>query len=286
MFRLYARVLGLLGPQMRLGWLLALANVALATAALAEPVLFGRIIDALAGAQGAGGALDWPRLTPLVAAWVGFGLFLIVCGALVSLYADKLAHRRRQAVLSDYFEHVLQLPLSFHSATHSGRLMKVMLTGTDTLWWLWLGFFREHLAAIVSIAVLLPLALYLNWRLGLLLIGLALIFLALTTFVLRKTEAMQKSVERYYSDLAERASDTLGNVALVQSFTRVEDEVRELARGGRAPARRANAGAFLVGAGLNPHQGLDHAHHAGDPGPRPLTSSRAGRRRSAASSCS
>ena len=60
------------------------------------------------------------------------------------------------------------------------------------------------------------------------LIGLSLIFLALTTFVLRKTETMQKSVERYYSDLAERASDTLGNVALVQSFTRVEDEVREL----------------------------------------------------------
>jgi ATP-binding cassette subfamily B protein len=35
-------------------------------------------------------------------------------------------------------------------------------------------------------------------------------------------------VERYYSDLAEHASDTLGNVALVQSFTRVELEVRSL----------------------------------------------------------
>ena len=180
--------------------------MALAAAGLAEPVLFGRIIDALASAQGSGGAPDWPKLTPLVAAWAGFALFLILCGALVALYADKLAHRRRQVVLSDYFEHVLQLPLSFHSATHSGRLMKVMLAGTDTLWWLWLGFFREHLAAIVSIAVLLPLSLYLNWRLGLLLIGLSLIFLALTTFVLRKTETMQKSVERYYSDLAERAS--------------------------------------------------------------------------------
>jgi ATP-binding cassette, subfamily B, beta-glucan exporter len=106
--------------------------------------------------------------------------------------------------------------------------MKVMLTGTDTLWWLWLGFFREHLAAIVSIAVLLPLSLYLNWRLGLLLIGLSLIFLVLTGFVLHKTETLQQSVGRYYSDLAERASDTLGNVALVQSFTRVEDEVRDL----------------------------------------------------------
>jgi glucan exporter ATP-binding protein len=227
MLRLYTRVLRLLGPQMRLGWLLAVANVALAAAALAEPVLFGRIIDALAGAQ-RGAALDWTNLTPLVAAWVSFGLFLIVCGALVSLYADKLAHKRRQVVLSDYFQHVLQLPLGFHSATHSGRLMKVMLTGTDTLWWLWLGFFRDHLAAIVNIAVLLPLALYLNWRLGLMLIGLSLVFLVLTLSVLRKTEAMQKSVERYYSDLAERASDTLGNIALVQSFTRIDDEVRGL----------------------------------------------------------
>ena len=106
--------------------------------------------------------------------------------------------------------------------------MKVMLSGTDTLWWLWLGFFREDLAALVSIFVLIPMSLYLNWRLGLLLIGLCLIFVVLTGWVLRRTEALQKSVERYYSDLAERASDTLGNVALVQSFTRVEAEVSGL----------------------------------------------------------
>jgi ATP-binding cassette, subfamily B, beta-glucan exporter len=226
--RLYARVLRLLGPQIRLGWVLALANVALAAAQFAEPVLFGRIIDSLAGAQGAEGSLSWARLSPLVAAWVGFGLFMIVCGALVALYADRLAHRRRQAVLSEFFEHTLRLPLSFHSATHSGRVMKVMLSGTDTLWWLWLGFFREDLAALVSIFVLVPMSLYLNWRLGLLLIGLCVIFLVLTAWVLSRTETLQKSVERYYSDLAERASDTIGNVALVQSFTRVEVEVRDL----------------------------------------------------------
>jgi ABC-type multidrug transport system fused ATPase/permease subunit len=228
--RLYTRVLALLRPQIRLGWMLALANVALAAAQLAEPVLFGRIIDKLAGVQSNGGKLSWPDLLPLVAAWVGFGLFLIVCGALVALYADRLAHRRRQAVLSNYFEHVLQLPLSFHGGTHSGRLMKVMLTGTDTLWWLWLGFFREHLAALVSIAVLLPLALYLNWRLGLLLIALCLLFAVSTVFLLRKTEALQRSVERHYTDLAEQASDALGNVALVQSFTRVELEVLSLCK--------------------------------------------------------
>src|SRR5262245_3164456 len=223
--RLYDRVLRLLGPQIRLGWLLAFANVLLAGAQFAEPVLFGRIIDSLTHAQGHESSLSWSRILPLVAAWVAFGLFMILCSALVALYADRLAHRRRQAVLTEFFEHVLQLPLSSHGATHSGRLMKVMLSGTDTLWGLWLGFFREDLAALVSILVLIPMSLYLNWRLGLLLIGLCLIFVMLTVWVLRRTEALQKSVERYYSDLAEHASDTLGNVALVQSFTRVELEV-------------------------------------------------------------
>jgi len=49
---LYARVLRLLGPQARLGWALAIANVALALAQFAEPVLLGRIIDSLAQSQG------------------------------------------------------------------------------------------------------------------------------------------------------------------------------------------------------------------------------------------
>ena len=142
--------------------MLAVANLALAAAQFAEPVLFGRIIDALASAQAKGGAPTWDDLLPLLAAWVGFGLFTIVCGALIALHADRLAHRRRHAVMTDYFEHILQLPLSYHGGTHSGRLMKVMLTGTDSLWWLWLGFFREHLAAFVSLLVLLPLSLVLE----------------------------------------------------------------------------------------------------------------------------
>ena len=167
----------------------------------------------------------WSDLTLLLGAWVAFGLFTIVCGTLVALYADRLAHRRRHAVLTSYFEHVLQLPLSYHGGTHSGRLMKVMLAGTDSLWWLWLGFFREHLAAFVFLLGLLPFTIFLNWRLALLLIALCVIFTALTALVLHKAESLQSTVERHYSELAERTSDALGNVALVQSFARVEAEV-------------------------------------------------------------
>ncbi len=225
LLRLYLRTLVLLGSEARLGWMLAIANVLLAAAQFAEPVLFGRIIDALAGSQTKGAPPAWSDLAPLLGGWVGFGLFTILCGALIALHADRLAHRRRHYVMTAYFEHLLQLPLSYHGGTHSGRLLKVMITGSDALWWLWLGFFREHLAAFVSLLVLLPLSMFMNWRLGLLLIVLCVIFAGLTALVIRKAEAGQTAVERHYSDLAERASDALGNVALVQSFSRVEAEV-------------------------------------------------------------
>ena len=226
--RLYGRVLALLGSDSRVAWTLAVANVALASAQFAEPVLLGRIIDALTGAQTRGEPPSWPQLSVLLSAWAGFGLFTIACGTLIALYADRLAHRRRHVVLTDYFEHVLQLPLTYHGNTHSGRLMKVMLQGTDALWGLWVGFFRDHLSSFVSLLVLLPISLFINWRLALLLIALCIVFAGLTALVVRKTQHLQSLVERHYSDLAERASDTLGNIALVQSFSRLEAEVLEL----------------------------------------------------------
>jgi glucan exporter ATP-binding protein len=226
--RLYGRVLEKLGPDSRLGWFLALANVALAMAQFAEPVLFGRVINVLARAQATDALAAWSSLWLLLIVWVGFGLFTIFCGTLVALYADRLAHRRRLAVLTSYFEHVLQLPLAYHGEVHSGRLMKIMLQGTDALWAFWLGFFRDHLAAFVALLILMPLALFINWRLAILLIVLCALFAVLTMLVLRKTESMQRIVQTHHSDLAERASDALGNIALVQSFARVESEVTAL----------------------------------------------------------
>jgi glucan exporter ATP-binding protein len=226
MIRIYARVLALLGPELRLAVVLACSNIALAAAQFAEPMLFGRIIDALTTARAPG--FEWSSIFTLVALWVGFGLFTILCGALAALYADRMAHRRRHVVLTSYFEHVLQLPISFHGGAHSGRLMKIMLAGTDSLWTIWVEFFRDDFAAVVSVFVLVPLSLFINWRLGLILIAVCVLFGILTALVFRKTETMQRTVESHYSDLAERASDTLGNIALVQGFARVDAEVTGL----------------------------------------------------------
>ncbi|WP_411902425.1 glucan ABC transporter ATP-binding protein/ permease [Methylorubrum thiocyanatum] len=221
MIRLYARVLGLLGAEKRLAIGLIVANVALAVAAFAEPLIMGRIIDGLTHLS-----KDTPATTllPWIVAWVVFGLFTIGAGVAIALHSDRLAHRNRLSTMANFFEHVLELPIAFHSSNHSGRVLKAMLEGTNAMAWVWLNFFREHFSALLSVGVLLPLTLFVNWRLGAILVVLVLVFTALASYVLRRTETLQGEVEQFQSGLAAHASDALGNVAVIQSFTRARAE--------------------------------------------------------------
>ncbi len=224
----YLRVLRQLAPEAKLAYALVAANLVLAGAQFAEPILFGRIIDLMTTTQSTGATLAWSDLLPLVLAWAGFGLFSIGGSMAVGLRADRLAHRRRLAVMSQYFDHVLNLPLSFHANVHSGRLLQSMLEGAAAMFTLWLSFFREHCASFLALFLMLPATLLYNWRLASLLIVMVTVFYFVTTFVVRRTETLQAMVERHNAALASRASDALGNVPVVQSFTRAQSESQAL----------------------------------------------------------
>ena len=229
-FRVYRRVLGLLRDERRLAITLALANVAVAALQFYEPVLFGKVVDLLSNARNETTATLWEKARELLVLWAVVGLGGIVANIVVSLQADRMAHRRRLGAMALYFEHVLVLPFAFHNAQHSGRLLKVMLTGVDHLFGIWLSFFRENLATFVALFVMLPLSLFLNWRLALLLIFLILFFAAANAWVVGKTDKLQAEVEEHHSELASRAGDALGNIHLIQSFVRLAAETRELNR--------------------------------------------------------
>jgi ATP-binding cassette subfamily B protein len=229
-WKIYTRTLGLLGTQKNLAWRLSAANIALACALFVEPILFGKIIDALSKIVGQTEGGIWESISPILLLWIGFGLFTILCATLIALFSDRLAHSRRHAVMNDYVVHVLHLPMSQLSRTHSGKLMKVMTQGTDALWSLWLSFFREQLAAFVSLLVLMPVAFFINWQLASILMILCFFFVILTHLILRKTQKLQHQIENHHTDLATQASDTLRNIALVQSFTRIDAEAKSLSQ--------------------------------------------------------
>jgi ATP-binding cassette subfamily B protein len=227
-FALYGRVLGLLKPERNLAIVLAIANLALAGLQFVEPVMFGKVVDELSGAAGHTADQIWHESFRLLGLWALIGVGGILANVLVALHSDRMAHRRRLAAMALYFEHVLELPLGYHLDTHSGRLIKIMLQGADNLFGIWLSFFREHLSTFIALIVLLPLSLFLNWRLGLVLIVLLVVFAVLSALVMSRTEGAQREVQEHHSELAERAGDALGNVGLIQSFVRLALEVQQL----------------------------------------------------------
>ncbi|HXR63695.1 MAG TPA: glucan ABC transporter ATP-binding protein/ permease [Rudaea sp.] len=224
--RIYLRVIGLLAPEKWLAITLALANLSLAGVYFLEPWLFGRVVDALA----AKGHHDAWRL---IGWWAAVGIGGVIASVWISLYADRLSHRRRLAAITQFFEHAIALPLSFHGQHHTGRLLRIMHGGTSNLFSLWLGFFREHLATLLSIIVMVPLALHMNWKLALLMIGLMVAFAVSNTIAMRRTLKAQGVVEELHHEITERAGDVLGNVLVVQSYARLAIEVaaiREMTR--------------------------------------------------------
>ncbi|MBV8912357.1 MAG: glucan ABC transporter ATP-binding protein/ permease [Acetobacteraceae bacterium] len=224
--KIYKRVLTSLGNDVRLAAMLAVANVIVAGLQFLDPVLFGRVIGMLSSSDQLPADQVWGRAAQLLGIWFGVGAASILANIAVAVHAERMAHRNRLGIMNRYFGHVLSLPLSFHGDIHSGRLMKVMLGGSDALFGLWLTFFKDQFSTYVAVVVLLPLTFLMNWRLALTLVVLVLTFIAVTVFVVRKTEAGQRRVEYYHSHLAGTAQDALSNVMVVQSFTRLAAESR------------------------------------------------------------
>ena len=224
--KIYGRVLSSLGSDKKLAALLIGANVIVAGLQFLDPVLFGRVIGLISQSDQLAPGQLWTEAAQLLLVWLAVGVAAIIANVAVAIHSERMAHRNRLSIMSRYFSHVLSLPLSFHGDIHSGRLMKVMLGGSDALFGVWLSFFREQFSTYVAVGVLLPLTFFMNWRLALTLLALVVLFVTVTVYVVRKTEGRQRQVEQYHSNLAGTAQDALSNVMVVQSFTRLAAESR------------------------------------------------------------
>ena len=216
---LYQRALAMLSSERLLAVALALASVALAAVQLAEPVLFGWVVDALSGNKTAFG---------LIGLWASLGLAGILAGVVVAIYADRLAHRRRLAAMAEAFDRAIALPVGYHTERGTGAVTNTILRGTDELFWVWLGAMREQMTAVAGVLFLIPTALSIDARMTAILVALAIIYTLLNLYVVKRTRTDQMKVEGYHSDVTGRVVDVLGNVTVVQSYTRLAAESEAL----------------------------------------------------------
>jgi ATP-binding cassette, subfamily B, beta-glucan exporter len=218
-YQVYRRALALLATERALTACVAISGIAVAVVQLAEPILFGRVVDALSRGQEA---------FPIIAIWAALGLCGIFASVTVAVAADRLAHRQRLAALGNAFERAIILPITYHAEKGSGAVVRTILAGTDALFWNWLSFLREQLTAVVGIIVLVPTAISMNPTMALILAGLAALYLVLNILVVRKTSDGQAAVEQYHNNVYGRVGDVLGNVTVVQSYARLAAEMQAM----------------------------------------------------------
>jgi ATP-binding cassette, subfamily B, beta-glucan exporter len=219
LLQIYKRVIALLAPEKSLAISLALASVAIGLVQLAEPILFGRVVDALSKGDAA---------FPIIGLWAALGLFGIAAGAVVATFADRLAHRTRHAVMSHAFESAMTLPLSYHAERGSSAVVRSILSGSESLFWLWHGAMRDQLTAFFGVLFLVPTAISMDVRMAGILGALAIAYVVMNRLTIAKTSTGQADVERLHSEVSGRVGDVIANVTIVQSYTRLAAEAEAM----------------------------------------------------------
>ena len=215
------RAIALLRPErLKAGSLLA-AGALVALLQVAEPLLFGKAVN---------GLTTGANPMHYVAMWCAISLTVFGAGVVIALLADRMTHRRRLAAMADYVEHLLALPPAFHTQARSGRLMRIMISGCDALFNLWLPLLRDQITNIAILAVLLPVALLTNWRLAMVLVALMVIYSTVNLVVMRHTATGQARVEDRFTDISGNLGDLFGNVTVLQSFLAVPGELGNVRR--------------------------------------------------------
>ncbi|RYC04673.1 glucan ABC transporter ATP-binding protein/ permease [Ciceribacter ferrooxidans] len=199
--------------------LVVVANIILAVITIVEPVLFGRIVDAISEKRDA---------TSILILWGCFGVFNTIAYVLVAREADRLAHGRRADLLTEAFGRIISMPLNWHHQRGTSNALHTLLRASETLFGLWLEFMRTHLATIVALALLLPTALSMDFRLTIVLVVLGVLYMIIGKTVMNRTKEGQASVERHYHTVFSHVSDSISNVSVVHSYNRIEAETRAL----------------------------------------------------------
>ncbi|QIA24076.1 glucan ABC transporter ATP-binding protein/ permease [Mesorhizobium sp. AA22] len=221
LLQIYWRALGYLAADRKRVAFICGANVALAIIAILEPIMFGRVIDAIS---------DGGSVFSTLAVWAGIGVFNVVAFVLVARGADRFAHARRSEVLCQSFERVITMPLAWHHQRGTSNSLHTLLRAVETLFSLWLEFMRQHLSTVVALVLLVPTALSMDIRMSMVLLALGALYVGIGRLVMRRTREGQASVERHFHQVFAHVSDSVSNVAVLQSYNRIGHETDALKR--------------------------------------------------------
>lgn len=231
-------------------------------ARLLEPwplkIIFDRVLFADAQISTGSGWID--RITPgrlLTGACVAILIIAVVRGIaayLSTVFAALAGNRALTTIRNDVFDHLLRLPLRFHHRHASGDLITRVVTDVGRLQEVLVTALLPLIVHALMLVGMVTLMLVMNWRLGLLAIGVAPLIFVFNRKQTGRIRTVAREQRRREGQMAAAAGEALGSVRLIQAMS-LEDLQSASFRGKSAANLREGVRARRLAARLE--RGVD-----------------------------
>lgn len=235
-----------------LGLLALLAEVALR---LVEPWPLAYVIDTLArsaGADGGGHGIGLSLHEVVIGS--GIALLVVVAGRAAASYAMTVlfalaGNRVLTRVRAELYDHLNALSLRFHQSRRTGDLVTRMTGDVGRLQDATVTALLPLLGNLVTLVGMLVVIVVMDWQLALVALLVFPAFALLGRRSTRRIVGVSRTQRRAEGDLASLATETLGSMAVVQSYG-LQDRLRGRFASGNHKALTDGVRAKRLSAGL------------------------------------
>ncbi|HKV37145.1 MAG TPA: ABC transporter ATP-binding protein [Pyrinomonadaceae bacterium] len=240
--RKFARYFGKYKLQLTIGIACILASV---VAGLFIPLIVGQAVDENWG------QVTWSRLTLSAAKVLGAsavsGLFLFLQRRILIGMSRNVEYDLRK----DFYNHLIDQPLSFFHEHRTGDLMARATNDLSAVRQLAGPMIMYTLQTVFVVVLVLPLMIFLNWWLTLLLF-VTMPFVSLTVkFFGQQVHTRFEKIQDFFAQITARAQENFTGVRVVRAYAQEEAEMAAFNRLNREYAER-NLGLVRIDALMRP----------------------------------
>ncbi len=197
---------------------------------LVEPFFFSTIITKyLAHPENFASAdLFFKSLTGLVLAWIAVAFGARVFKNLQSYFVGTVADRIGIRVLEHAYQHVLDLPMAFHSQEKAGEVFRKLSKARDDITALFTVIFDKIFQNSFSIVVVFAIVFFKSWRMGVALFGFIPLFFLVTWIFTRRIKKAQVEINKINEQLFGSSFEAVSHIELVKAFSSEKQEQAHL----------------------------------------------------------
>jgi len=197
---------------------------------LLEPFFFATIVSKYLGQPQSfpSQAVFFKSLTLIVVAWVAVAFGGRTFKNLQSYFVGTVADRIGIGVLEHAYNHVLALPMAFHSQEKAGEVFRKLSKARDDITALFAVLFDKIFQNAFSLVVVFGIVFWKSWRMGVALFGFIPLFFLVTWIFTKRIKKTQIQINKINENMFGSSFEAVSHIELVKAFSSEKEEEEHL----------------------------------------------------------